>query len=182
MNHHDHVRLLQKGVPKQGGVWTDLGAGEGAFTLALAELTGPASIIYAVDRDSSALRRLARTMAERFPEVTLHTLVADFEHPLPGLPQPGEAESGLDGIVMANSLHFVRNKAETLARVRGYLKTGGRLLMVEYNSDHGNMWVPHPFSYSTWQRLSRTCGFEHTELLATYPSRFMNEIYAAASW
>jgi hypothetical protein len=55
-------------------------------------------------------------------------------------------------------------------------------LMVEYNTDRGNMWVPYPFSYSTWERMSRECGFDHTELLATYPSRFLHEIYSAVSW
>jgi ubiquinone/menaquinone biosynthesis C-methylase UbiE len=174
MNHHDHVTLLRKGVTQPGGVWADLGAGDGAFTLALAELIGETGTIYAVDRDQGALRRLARAMQEQFPRVTLHTLVGDFDRALP-LP-------ALDGIVMANSLHFIRSKDSTLARVRGYLKPKGRLLMVEYNSDQGNMWVPYPFTYPTWEKLSRASGFEHTELLATYPSRFLREIYSAASW
>jgi ubiquinone/menaquinone biosynthesis C-methylase UbiE len=178
MNHQDHVRLLEKGVPEPGGVWADLGAGDGAFTLALAELIGATGTIYAVDRDEGALRRLVRAMQQQFPAVTLHTLAGDFsgeaKHALPLPP--------LDGVVMANSLHFIRHKAETLARVRGYLKPEGRLLMVEYNSDQGNVWVPHPFSYPSWERLSRESGFGHTELLATYPSRFLREIYAAASW
>lgn len=174
MNHHDHVNLLRRGVVAPGGVWADLGAGDGAFTLALAELIGDTGTIYAVDRDQGALRRLTRAMQAQFPNVTLHTLAGDFARAL-SLPE-------VDGIVMANSLHFLREKAATLARVRGYLKPGGRLLMVEYNSDQGNLWVPHPFSFATWQRMSRENGFEHTELLATYPSRFLREIYAAASW
>ena len=178
MQHQDHVTLLQKGVPTPGGMWADLGAGDGAFTLALAELIGATGTIYAVDRDAGALRRLARAMEQHFPAVMLHTVVGDFG---------GEAKRALplpplDGIVMANSLHFIRHKAATLARVRGYLKPEGHLLMVEYNSDQGNMWVPHPFSYPTWERMSRESGFGHTELLATYPSRFLREIYAAASW
>jgi ubiquinone/menaquinone biosynthesis C-methylase UbiE len=174
MNHHDHIRLLRKGVTQQGGIWADLGAGDGAFTLALAELIGESGTIYAVDRDGEALRRLARAMQEKFPDVTLHTLVGDFENPL-ALPP-------LDGIVMANSLHFVRNKETVLARVRSYLRPEGKLLMVEYNSDQGNLWVPYPFAFPTWQRMSRESGFAKTELLATYPSRFLREIYAAASW
>jgi hypothetical protein len=32
---------LRDGVPEPGGVWADLGSGEGAFTLALADLLGP---------------------------------------------------------------------------------------------------------------------------------------------
>lgn len=174
MNHHDHVALLQRGVTQSGGIWADLGAGDGAFTLALAELIGDSGTIYAVDRDAGVLRRLVRAMQNRFPNVTLHTLSGDFDRPL-DLPP-------LDGIVMANSLHFIRNKTPTLTRIRSYLKPGRRLLMVEYNSDQGNMWVPYPFSYSTWARLSQASGFEHTELLATYPSRFLREIYCAASW
>lgn len=174
MNHQDHVALLRRGVPQTGGVWADLGAGGGAFTLALADLIGETGTIYAVDRDQGALRRLARAMQEQFPTVTLHCMTADFERPLQLPP--------LDGIVMANSLHFVRHKENTLARVRSYLKPTGRLLLVEYNSDKGNLWVPYPFTYATWQRMSRDNGFAHTELLATYPGRFLDGMYSAASW
>jgi ubiquinone/menaquinone biosynthesis C-methylase UbiE len=174
MNHHDHVALLQKGIPQPGGIWADLGAGEGALTLALADLNGETGTISAVDRDGNALRRLVRSMQERFPKILLHTLVGDFERLLP-LP-------ALDGIVMANSLHFIRNKAEALARIRSYLKPEGRLLMVEYNSEQGNLWVPYPLAYPTWERLSLESGFSHTEKLAAYPSRFLREIYSAMSW
>ena len=44
MDHSDHVNLLRNGV-LPGGVWADLGAGSGAFTLALAELAGPETTI-----------------------------------------------------------------------------------------------------------------------------------------
>lgn len=176
MNHNDHVRLLQNGIPHPGGLWADLGAGEGAFTLALAELIGPVlGVIYAVDRDGRALQSLQKQMRRSFPHITLHSLQADFTRPL-SLPP-------LDGVVMANSLHFVANKGPVLQQVKGYLREGdGRLLIVEYNSDQGNHWVPYPFSYQTWRKLAQQTGFRHTEQLATYPSRFLHEIYAAASW
>ena len=44
MEHPDHVALLRPGVPP-GGAWADIGAGEGAFTLALADLLGPGGSI-----------------------------------------------------------------------------------------------------------------------------------------
>lgn len=175
MDHPDHVYLLRRGVPGSGGVWADLGAGDGAFTLALADLIGPRGVIYAVDKNGRALRRQRPAMAERFPRVTVHYHQADFTQPLDFLPP-------LDGIVMANALHFVRSQAPVLQRVRGYLRENGRLLVVEYNVDRGNPWVPHPFSYTTWTSLAQQAGFSHTELLATQPSRFLGEIYAAASW
>ena len=177
MNHADHVALLRDGVPGLPagavGVWADFGAGAGAFTLALAELLGPGGEIYAVDRDGRSLRHAAAALRARFPDTSVHPLVADFARPL-DLPP-------LDGIVMANALHFVAERDAVLRLVRGYLRPGGRLLLVEYNTDRGNPWVPHPLSYPTWAALARHNGFAETRLLATRPSRFLGEIYSALS-
>ena len=173
MNHSDHVALLRGGVPERGGVWADLGSGGGAFTLALADLLGPGATIYSVDRDRAALRTQAEAMRAHFPGTTVHYLAADFARPL-DLPP-------LDGVVMANSLHFQRNKEPVLELVRGYLRPGGRLVLVEYNADRGNLWVPHPLSYPAWEDLARRAGLRDTRLLAVVPSRFLREIYSAVS-
>lgn len=174
MNHQDHIFLLQKGIPEPGGLWADLGAGTGAFTLALAELLGPTGVIYAVDQDGRALRELADGVRGRFPYTTLHTITGDFTRP--------QTFPSLDGLVMANSLHFVRHKEPALRLIKAYLKPTGRLLIVEYGTDRGNHWVPYPFAYPTWEKLARQVGFSHTEKLASRSSRFLGEIYAAASW
>jgi ubiquinone/menaquinone biosynthesis C-methylase UbiE len=173
MNHADHVRLLHDGISGPGGVWADLGSGGGAFTLALADLLGPTARIYSVDKDRRALREQETAMRGSFPAVTVTYLAADFTRPLE-LPQ-------LDGVVMANSLHFQRDKDSVLQRVRGYLRPGGLLLLVEYNADSGNPWVPYPLSYLTWEKLAARNGFRETRLLATQPSRFLKEIYSATS-
>ena len=75
MDHADHVRLLQGGVTR-GGTWADLGAGTGAFTLALADLVGPGGNVIAVDRDRGALHDLERAL--RPGGATVRTLAADF--------------------------------------------------------------------------------------------------------
>ncbi|HAE84028.1 MAG TPA: class I SAM-dependent methyltransferase, partial [Ktedonobacter sp.] len=173
MNHQDHVRLLEKGIAETGGVWADFGSGAGAFTLALADLIGPTGSIYSVDKDRGALKEQERAIRNNFPGTTVHYINADFMQKL--------ALPALDGVVMANSLHFLRQKDAMLQLVRSYLKPGGRLLVVEYNADRGNMWVPYPFSYGTWEELARKNGFSHTRLLATVPSRFFSEIYSAIS-
>jgi ubiquinone/menaquinone biosynthesis C-methylase UbiE len=174
MNHADHVNLLRNGIPAPGGCWADFGSGRGAFTLAVAELLGPAAEIYSIDRDGGSLRQQERAMARRFPGTKAHYVAADFTSPLELPP--------LDGLVVANALHFLRRKEAALNLLRGYLKPGGRFLVVEYNTDRGNTWVPYPFSYPRWAELARACGFAHTELLAKRPSRFLGEIYSAASW
>jgi ubiquinone/menaquinone biosynthesis C-methylase UbiE len=173
MNHNDHVHLLQDGIPGTGGDWADFGSGAGAFTLALADLIGPSGTIYSVDKDRGALREQEQAMKARFPGIAVQYINADFTQKL-ALPP-------LDGIVMANSLHFLRKKDAMLQLVRGYLKPEGRLLIVEYGADRGNMWVPYPFSYSTWETMARANGFSKTELLTTVPSRFLGGMYAAVS-
>ncbi len=104
----------------------------------------------------------------------MHYLVADFTQPR-DLPP-------LDGIVMANSLHYQREKDAVVTLLHGYLKPGGRLILVEYNTDRGNHWVPFPLSYRTWERLATSNGFNGVRLLSTRPSRFLGEIYSAIAF
>lgn len=173
MDHADHVGLIRGGVEGGGLIWADLGAGSGAFTLALADLLGAGGVIHAVDRDAAALRSNASAMTARFPEVAVTYLPADFTGPL-DLPV-------LDGIVMANSLHFQKQQDVVVRQLRKYLAPGGRIVVVEYNIERGNFAVPHPVPYTRWVSLAADAGFERTELLARRPSRFLHEIYSAVS-
>ena len=176
MKHEDHLRLLRGGVAQRGGTWADLGSGDGAFTLALAQLLGPAGTIYSVDRDRRALERQKQVIRGRFPAVAVEYCGADFGQPI-DLPP-------LDGVVMANSLHFQRQKDPVLALVSSYLKPHGRLILVQYDTDHGNHWVPYPVSFERWSAsggLAERCGFAETRLLASRPSRFLGRIYASLS-
>ncbi len=174
MNHKDHVDLLRRGVATQAGVWADLGCGSGAFTLALAELLGPEATIYAVDHSLPALTDLQERARRRFPQHTIRPVAADFTRHL-HLPP-------LDGIVMANSLHFHEQKEPIVRAARAMLREHGRLTLVEYNVDRGNSWVPFPISYPRWERLAARCGFVGTEKIAVKPSSFLREIYSAVSY
>ncbi|MEO8395486.1 MAG: class I SAM-dependent methyltransferase [Chloroflexota bacterium] len=173
MDHTDHVNLIRDGVHAQNGVWADLGSGGGAFTLALADLLSEGAQIYSIDRDASTLDQQRSAMHRQFPNQTVTYQTADFTRKL-DLPP-------LDGLIMANSLHFVRNKPPVLDLVRGYLKPGGHLILVEYNTDQGNTWVPYPFSFETWREMANKNGFRDTRLLFARPSRFLSEIYSALS-
>ena len=82
---------------------------------------------------------------------------------------------------MANSLHFVRRKGPVLDLVRTALRPGGRLVLVEYDADGGNSWVPHPLSYDTWEKVAAEAGFISTRRLHRVPGRFLNGIYSALS-
>jgi ubiquinone/menaquinone biosynthesis C-methylase UbiE len=173
MDHPDHVRLLRDGVLGGGTAWADLGSGEGAFTLALADLLGPTGSIHTIDRDGRVLNVQLRALRDGFPSVRVTPVVADFTLPLE-LP-------ALDGIVMANSLHFQREKVAVLRLVGGYLRPGGRLVLVEYDTDHGNPWVPFPLSFRSWETVAAEAGLRETRRLASVPSRFLGSIYSALS-
>jgi methylase of polypeptide subunit release factors len=99
--------LLEPAMAGARGAWADLGCGDGIFTAALYGLLQPGSEIYAVDQDRRALEALHRNFAESYPEAAPLTIQADFTRPL-SLPP-------LDGLLMANSLHFVRHKRLLLA-------------------------------------------------------------------
>ena len=175
MNHNDYVNLLKPAKLSQGGAWADFGAGSGAFTLALRELVGQDATIYAVDKDSSTLRELEDSHRARFNSSgNLILLPNDFSRPLELPP--------LDGIVMANSLHFFKDKETLLSHVREFLKSNGSLLLVEYNVDKGNLWVPHPLTFESFRSLAPKAGFSAPRLLAKVPSRFLNEFYSAAAY
>lgn len=174
MDHADHVALLRDAVIP-GGTWADIGAGTGAFTLALADLLGPGGRIVAVDRDGGALREARAAVASHFPGVEIDALTADFTRPL--------ELSGLDGIVAANSLHFVAGdrQAAVVAGLATSLRPGGEFVVVEYDADHGNPWVPHPFRFEAFALLAEAAGLVETRRLGWVASRFLRGIYSAAA-
>jgi ubiquinone/menaquinone biosynthesis C-methylase UbiE len=175
MDHMAHVNLLKPANLSSSGTWADFGAGSGAFTLALRELVGLDATIYAVDKDHSSLHQLDSAHRARF-HTTDHLILLpnDFSRPLELPP--------LDGIVMANSLHFFKNKEKILRHVREFLKPKGALLIIEYNVDSGNMWVPYPLTFETYRTLALRTSFSEPRLLARASSRFLKEFYSAVAY
>lgn len=167
----DKARLLLEPAVKGGhGIWADLGCGDGVFTYLLCLLLQPGSQIYAVDKKQSALHTLRRHLAENQIAVPVHTIHADFTRPL-SLPP-------LDGLVMANTLHFVKKKKPILAQLLTLLKPGGRLIVIEYNTNRGNFAVPQPLDEGGFLTLAQEVGLNTPQIIAKAPSTFLGEMYA----
>jgi ubiquinone/menaquinone biosynthesis C-methylase UbiE len=173
VDHADHVRLIRLGVQGGGRRWLEIGSGEGAFTLALADLLGPGGSILASDRDARSLASAGSLVGSGFPETRLETRVFDFTEVFPDGP--------FDGVLAANALHFVASRDPTLRKIRSSLVPGGRLVIVEYDSDRGNPWVPHPFSFETWREEATRAGYDEPREVGRVPSRFLGAMYAAVA-
>ena len=101
---------------------------------------------------------------------------ADFD-------RPARAAAVLDGLVAANSLHYVPRdrQVEVIRALALHLRPGGRFVVVEYDADRGNPWVPHPFRFASWERLATAAGLSETRRLGRVPSRFLGAIYSAVA-
>jgi ubiquinone/menaquinone biosynthesis C-methylase UbiE len=169
MEHTAAVDLIKNGVQESGAQrWADLGAGEGTFTNALASLLDTGSNIYAVDKSKAALQNISGTVKN----VTIEKIAQDFSAPLPF--------AGLDGILMANALHYVREKELFLAEIKKKLKQDGRMVIVEYDTLKANQWIPYPIDFVSLQILMKKIGFRNVSRIAEHPSVYRTEkMYSA---
>jgi SAM-dependent methyltransferase len=176
MNTRDAVTLIGGAVPRRAGTWADLGAGNGTFTRALIELLGPDSRIYAVDRDAGAIAAIGRWAPKDAP--TVIPVLADFTRPFE---LPGLAHGMLDGMLVANALHFVRDADVALARLVELVRPGGRVVIVEYDRRAPSRWVPYPIPESRLPALAASSGLSTPVITARRPSRFSGVLYVAAA-
>lgn len=173
MQHTDHVELIRSAVGTTKGVWADFGSGTGAFALALADITNQEATIYSIDKDERGLAKQREAFDQMFPQTPIHYRAENFTSRLE-LPL-------LDGIIMGNSLHFIRDKVPLLTLLKSYLKPAGKLIMIEYNADEGNIWVPYPFSYETFKQFAVEAGYTDIACTGIIPSHFLDEMYCAVA-
>jgi ubiquinone/menaquinone biosynthesis C-methylase UbiE len=148
-------------------VWADLGCGSGTFTLALSNLLPDRSIIYAIDKKKSSLNKIPG----QHENVSIIKQQGNFENTLP---------SNLDGILMANSLHYVKEQASFIKNAQNHLKNNGMFLIVEYDSNVSNPWVPYPINFKTLRTLFKELGFVEIRKLREHPSLYHQaNIYSA---
>jgi len=170
MRHTEATALIRHTISEsdQPQTWADLGCGTGTFTLALADLLPEQSTIHAVDKSVSALRQIPA----QFDQVSIQTLQLNFTKA--ALPI-----EDLSGILMANALHYIRDKRSFLEKMSEYLQPNGCWLIVEYETSRGNPWVPFPVRFADLQKLFNALDFAIVEKLGEHPSRYHGVMYAA---
>lgn len=170
MNSKDYITFLQ---PLQTELmrlslhrWADLGCGSGVFTAALATLLSKNGLIFAVDKSKQPL------LPVQGNGVAVQFIQADFEQNMPEL-------YPLDGIMMANSLHFVKDKAAFLKNALSLFGSSAYFIIAEYESEVANTWVPYPISFKSLTLLFRLFGFKTIEKVNSRASKYGGEMYLA---
>jgi len=140
--------------------WADLGCGSGLFTLTLAGLLQPESIIYAVDRHPAIDQQMTAN------QVSIQPQKNDFVKKDLGL-------RDLDGILMANSFHYVKDKPALLKTLKAILRPTHFFLIVEYDRTKPvPVWVPYPLGLAALQSLFHAAGYQTITCLGQMPSAF----------
>ncbi len=109
---------------KAGETACDIGSGPGYFTLRLARAVGPSGSVYAIDVEARMLQAL-RERLERARVRNVAPVLALSDDPL--LP-PGAC----DVVLVVNTYHLFPSRAGYLRRLRQSLKTGGRVVNIDY--------------------------------------------------
>jgi predicted methyltransferase len=122
---------------------SDLGAGSGFYALAAAKIVGANGEVHVVDIKEAALDHLASEARMRGYK-NIKTYIADLDEPK--IPSRIPAATS-DMVVLANILHEVGNIKNLLAHAYSLLKTGGCLVVVDWNDQ------PSPIGPEASKRL-----------------------------
>jgi len=165
---NEAIAFLSKSLDVQDSpqTWADLGCGRGLFTRALATRLGAGSTVFAVDRSNNF------EAGDIGQAVNIRLVEADFVSD--ALPF-----DRLDGILMANALHYVKDKNDFLEKGLAYLGGKGKWIIVEYETARANRWVPHPVNFEQLKALFAASGAKNIQKTAERPSVYQGSMYSA---
>ncbi|MBI4050538.1 MAG: class I SAM-dependent methyltransferase [Candidatus Doudnabacteria bacterium] len=158
--------ILLKAVPLESGkVVADFGCGNGYYAVAAATLVGNKGQVYALDIMEDALAQTA-TLGKLVGVRNISALQCDLEKP-GSCPLPG---TSCDLVILASILHQVSNQDNLVREAYKVLKTGGQILVIEWNPDA-------IFGPPVNERISR---FQAQKLLEKHGLRPIAELPAGA--
>jgi ubiquinone/menaquinone biosynthesis C-methylase UbiE len=115
--------VMDKAAIAPGMTVADIGAGEGYYTVRLAQRVGASGRVLAQDIDEDALRRLgARVEAERIDNVAIA---------VGGEDDPRLPANSFDRVFMVHMYHEITEPYAFLWRMRPALREGGQVIVVD---------------------------------------------------
>lgn len=136
-----------------GATVADIGAGEGYYTIRLAERVGKKGRVLAQDIDEAALQRLGqRVERERLDNVSIK----------PGAPDdPRLPAASFDRIFMVHMYHEVSEPYAFLWRLRPALRPGGKVIVVDIDRPTDQHGIPPTLLFCEFSRV----GFRLTQFV-----------------
>jgi precorrin-6B methylase 2 len=148
---------------RPGDVVADLGAGSGYFTFRIAPKVGKAGRVLAVEIQEAMLNALrARAAAMKATNVeVVHGSEID----------PHLTVSGVDLVLLVDVYHELAYPFEVMTKVREALKTGGRVVFVEYRKEDPAVRIKevHKMSVEQLKREMNAVGLVHVRTVETLP-------------
>lgn len=151
---------------RPGMTVADIGAGEGYYTVRLAERVGKDGRVLAQDIDQDALRRLgSRVEAERLDNVSIKLGAIDDPH-LPA--------NSFDRIFMVHMYHEVSEPYAFLWRLRPALREGGQVIVVDVDRPTDQHGIAPALLFCEFQQVGyRLVEFVRKPELAGYYAQFV---------
>ena len=148
-----------------GTTVADIGAGEGYYTIRLAERVGAKGRVLAEDIDAAAIQRLGqRVVRERLDNVSLKTGTVDD----PRLP-----DNSFDRIFLVHMYHEVSEPYAFLWRLRPALRQGGQVIVVDVDRPTDQHGIPPALLFCEFQALGfRLAEFVRKPELNGYYAQF----------
>ena len=148
-----------------GTTVADIGAGEGYYTIRLAERVGPKGRVLAQDINRGALDRLGdRVTREQLDNVAIKEGAADD----PRLP-----ENSFDRIFMVHMYHEIQEPYAFLWRMRPALAKGGQVIVVDRDRATDRHGIPPKLLFCEFDAVGyRLTGFTEQLKLGGYIARF----------
>lgn len=148
-----------------GTTVADIGAGEGYYTIRLAERVGPKGRVLAQDINRGALDRLGeRVTREQLDNVAIKEGAVDD----PRLPQ-----NSFDRIFMVHMYHEIEQPYAFLWRMRPALAKGGEVIVVDRDRATDRHGIPPKLLFCEFDAVGyRLTGFTEQLKLGGYIARF----------
>jgi predicted methyltransferase len=160
---------------KTGDHVADVGSGSGYFTFRLANAVGPGGKVFAVDIDPG-MSAYVRERAQAEGRENVEVIPARPDDPM--LPP-----SGVDMIFSVNTYHFLENRTAYFARASKYLRPGGRVVIIDFNSRQWfDIFGSHYTSPEVIKSEMKKAGFELKQELGFLPKQAFLVFSRSRAW
>jgi len=152
----DPQKIIKQFGLHDGMLVADLGAGTGAYTIASAKEVGGSGHVYAVEVQKDLLINI-NNAARDSSLSNIEVIWGDIERHS----KTKIREHAVDAVIVANVLFQVEDVNSTLGEIKRILKSGGRVLVVDWKDSYGGI-GPHAtqvLSYEEARRIFEENGF-----------------------